>query len=213
MTESDLLSTLGDGGGNDNPWAREGDRTVVIHLTARSRTLCAAIAVISVLGCATTGRTPTLPSEPLAEAPAVEPPPQPIEPRSAADLLQAAREAFENANRAQEQGDHEAALRDYTLMLELLIEADVDPSAFYNLRTELARLLDVTTQGIEVARREEPEEWRPEELMPEISGLPIPIPPPPRVVRQIEKIQTVYPKNFQAGLDRGAHRGPVRRLL
>jgi len=176
----------------------------VTRRIARLRLLYAVAAVIFVAGCATTGRTPTKPSEPIAEMPAAEPEPQPVEPRSATDLLQAAREAFENANRAQEEGDHEAALRDYTLMLELLIEADVDPSAFYSLRSELARVLEVSSRGIEVARREKPAEWKPEELMPEISGLPMPIPPPPRVVRQIEKVQTLYPKNFQAGLDRAA---------
>jgi len=65
----------------------------------------------------------------------------PAEPRPVADLLRAANEAFRQANAAQESGDQEAALRYYTQMLEFLIQADLDPSVFYNLRGEFERIL------------------------------------------------------------------------
>ena len=49
-------------------------------------------------------------------------------PKSAAAVVKEADEAFRQANASHEDGDMESALRYYTLMLELLIEADLDRS-------------------------------------------------------------------------------------
>ncbi len=155
----------------------------------------------------------TAPALPAAGAARLEP--APVEPRTTADLLRDANEAFQDANKAQEQGDHEAALRHYTLMLELLIEADPDPAVFYSLRTEFNRILESASDQMQVARRPTPPE-RVSVTFPvvQFGDLPVPMPPPERVIKQVEKIQKVYSANFLRGLNRsGKYRAQVEAKL
>jgi len=126
----------------------------------------------------------------------------PVSPRSVTDLLRDAQNAFEAANSAQEKGDREAALNHYTEMLELLCEANLDPSVFYNLRSEFKRILDDSTQQAKLYEEGHAPEWR-EGIR--ISDLVIQFPLSNRVLEEIDEIQNAYPKNFQAGLDR-SHR-------
>ncbi|HPG66367.1 MAG TPA: LysM peptidoglycan-binding domain-containing protein [Candidatus Hydrogenedentes bacterium] len=128
---------------------------------------------------------------------------EPVEPPDAVDLLEAANEAFEAANAAQESGDAEAALRNYTMMLELLIQADLDPEIFYNLRGDLARLLTATSREAEriVRSRPVPIGGRPFEPG-EMGELKIEFPLSERVLAEIEEIRNSYPKNFGYGLNR-----------
>lgn len=188
------------------------------NILTKNRIGWALIALVVIVGgCATnTRQSPdvleTHQFDPLPQAEVGRQELEPVEPRSATDLLRAANEAFEQANKAQEAGDHETALRHYTLMLELLIEADPDPSVFYSLRTKLSEILEAASEGATLARREPRHEWRPGEFTsPVVGELPIPFPPNERIIREIEKIQSLYPKNFQAGLDRGAKYIPVLR--
>ena len=137
---------------------------------------------------------------------------EPVAPPSMTDLLETAEEAFNAANEAQEKGDHETALRQYALMLELLIEADLDPAIFYNLRNEFQTILSSTSQQAKLYER----------MRPAIEGqlaygagakvdLPIEFPLHKRVLIEIEEIQKVYPKNFQNGLNRSGKYAPYIR--
>lgn len=124
----------------------------------------------------------------------------PVSKDTATDLLKAADAAFRRANEAQEEGDQQAALRHYNTMLQLLIEADLDPSVFYSLRTEFERILDSTTETANLFERSGVGELGPDarvggELFAKgfINE---------RVIAEIEEIQKLYPKNFQWGLDR-----------
>ncbi|GMV92738.1 MAG: hypothetical protein AMXMBFR82_25160 [Candidatus Hydrogenedentota bacterium] len=124
----------------------------------------------------------------------------PVSKDTATDLLKAADAAFRRANEAQEAGDQQGALRHYNTMLQLLIEADLDPSVFYSLRTEFERILDSTTETANLFERSGVGELGPDarvggELFAKgfINE---------RVIAEIEEIQKLYPKNFQWGLDR-----------
>jgi len=66
----------------------------------------------------------------------------PAKPRSATELVQEARDAFNLANEAYEKGDRGAALREYVRMLDRLREANLDPIIYHNLRGEFERILD-----------------------------------------------------------------------
>lgn len=128
-----------------------------------------------------------------------------VEPRPVTDLLRDARAAFEEGNAAQEAGDQEAAFRHYRLMLELLVEAELDPSVFYSLRDEFASILSGSTEQVDLLARRGPltpvgaEGFKP---VGEYSEIQVPFPLPERVLQEIERIQNGYPENFQRGLDR-----------
>ena len=133
-----------------------------------------------------------------------------VSPRTATDLLRSAQGEFEAANKAQEDGDKEAALKHYTSMLEMLMAANLDPGIFYNVRKEFARILDSTEQhaGLVDRRRE----WLTAGGGDRVSGdLSIEFPLPERVLAEIDEIQRLYPKNFQGGLDRSCRYLPYLR--
>ena len=129
---------------------------------------------------------------------------EPVEPRSVTDLLRDADKAFRAANEAQERGDHEAALRNYTLMLELVVEADLDPAIFYSLREHFDDILETTTQQAMHYERRTPRILGDGDIRAGLgyNEIEIPFPLPERVLVEIEEIQQLYPKNFQKGLDR-----------
>lgn len=138
---------------------------------------------------------------------------EPVHPRSVTELLRDAEKAFNEANVAQEKGDHEAALRQYTLMLELLIEADLDPGIFYSLRGELGKVLDTSAQHASIFEQRRTNRFVTEDFGP-LAGyneLQIPFPLPERVLIEIDEIQNGYPKNFQAGLERSQKYVPYIR--
>lgn len=170
-------------------------RTKLSRLTVA---LAAGLAIFA--GCTTTTRDQTHQFEPVPVAKVGAQDLKPVTTKSATDLLKAADAAFQRANEAQEQGDQQAALRHYNTMLQLLIEADLDPSVFYSLRTEFERILDSTTETASLFERSGVGEMGSEtrvgsELF--ASGLIN-----ERVIAEIEEIQKKYAKNFQWGLDR-----------
>lgn len=147
----------------------------------------------TLLGCATTSRDLHGPLEVASIAKVQsQQPRQSRTPRSVTELLKEAQSEFEKANTAQEQGDRDAALKHYSRMLELMADADLDPGVFYNLRSEFQRILENNGK--------QPAQGAPSELLAAELGLEVP--PPDRVLVELEEIQSVYPKNFQAGLDR-----------
>jgi peptidoglycan lytic transglycosylase D len=133
---------------------------------------------------------------------------QPGDTRSTTELLRAAEEAFREGNKAQEAGDQDTALKYYTAMLELLIEADLDPAVYYGLRSDFKRILET---GTEHARLFE-EGVSSDGGFGLLAGdLPIPFPVPEPVLREIERIQNDYPRGFAEGLNRSYAYAPYLR--
>ena len=129
----------------------------------------------------------------------------PVQPRTVTELLRAANSAFADANSAQERGEGEAALRYYTLMLELLLEADLDPSIFYDLRGEFTSILDSSTRLARSFERRSPTPLTADALeLAARSGLEYPYPLPERVLVELEQIQELYPENYEAGMSRSS---------
>lgn len=128
---------------------------------------------------------------------------QPIQPRPTSELLADAMEAFHAANKAQEDGDEVEAYQQYTLMMELLLESDLDPTVFYALRDEFSDILDTSTRVAKRFERTRPQAWTQDVVeMALRSELEYPNPLNERVLEEIEAIQKVYPRSFQAGLNR-----------
>jgi membrane-bound lytic murein transglycosylase D len=130
-------------------------------------------------------------------------------PRSATDLLKEAEQEFQTANASQERGDYEASLRHYNKMLELLMEADLDPGIFYNLRSEFEKILK-GGPGSETKEAKLFDEKKPDWTQEALQGLDIktelkmPDTLADRVQAEIQEIQELYPRNFQYGLNRSA---------
>lgn len=180
-------------------------KTFLPYLTVSHATLAkCAVALVLLLagGCNTTSHhahgihqfdpvpVASLRSEELTEAP-----------RAVTELLREAQQAFEAANAAQEQGDSDAALQHYTIMLDKLKEANLDPGVFYNLRSEFGRILNNTeklARSRDKHRKHAPCDYGAIEETSD--GYPL----SERVLAEIREIQHVYPRNFQAGLDRSA---------
>lgn len=136
----------------------------------------------------------------------------PVQTENLRDLLDRARLAMEAANIAHEDGDETKALEQYTLMLELLSEANLDPAVFYNLRTEFQSILETSTVQARVFERDPALTWRQQATaLPSVRGLQYPTPLPERVLREVEAILTVYPSNFERGLERAGQYQPYIR--
>jgi len=125
--------------------------------------------------------------------------------RNMTELLREAQKEFEAANTAQEKQNRDEALQHYTKMLDLLGQANLDPSVFYNLRNEFERILNNTPQQQQASLldRKKLRELHPPELSERVVGdLQIEFPLSERVLTEIDEIQNMYPKPFQRGLDR-----------
>ena len=158
-------------------------------------------AVFFLAGCITTEHEAARQFEPVPVAKVRTQELTPVSPRSVTEVLRQAQEAFELANQAQEQNDTPAALGHYTHMLELMTEADLDPSVFYNLRNEFQRILDNSEQQAYLfERRKAWQQGGPNQMV--VGDLPIEFPLPEPVLKEIEEIQHNYGAHFQAGLDR-----------
>ena len=103
-------------------------------LLIRSTLVCSAALLFC--GCATTRSSEVIQFDPIPVAETGTFDLDPIEPRSVSELLNAAQHALASANEAQENGDTQRALGQYTLMLELLLESEIDPSIYSALRGE-----------------------------------------------------------------------------
>ncbi len=179
-----------------------------------SRLSCAAgaLGILLAAGCATTPQKPVahqFEPIPLTKVQTQEVPKK-VDERSATELLRAADEAFQLGNKAQEEGDHQGALRQYTRMLELLIDADLDSEVFYNLRSEFERILSSSSETSELFQKGLPQGWD-DNLTedPAAGDLFAGIPINEYVIAEIEEIQKLYPKNFQNGLNRSFKYRPI----
>ena len=126
-------------------------------------------------------------------------------PANASKMLTQAMAAFELANQAHEEGNTEVAYQQYTQMMELLIESDLDPSVFYALRDEFGQILDESTRLASVSDTTTPSVIvEVASVLATRSELEYPNPLNDRVLAEIYHIQKTYPKNFQDGLNRSA---------
>jgi membrane-bound lytic murein transglycosylase D len=111
--------------------------------------------------------------------------------RPTSESLAEAEAEFLAAAEARERGDEAAAYQHYTEMMERLLDANIDPATFYRMREQFA-----DTPGAPSAQPEAP-------AGPALDRqLEASAPVNARVQAEIEAIQRVYPKSFQAGLDR-----------
>ena len=127
-------------------------------------------------------------------------------PEDPTKLLDEALVAFELANKAQEEGDTDVAFQQYTQMMELLLESDLDPSVFYSLRNEFNQILGESTRLAKLnnTTTTPPPVVDEAEVLAIRSELDYPNPLNDRVLAEIYHIQKSYPKGFQAGLNRSA---------
>lgn len=175
----------------------------------RSGALCLCLAILA--GCATDGNHHEVNTfDPIPSIDLGDHGVEPVKPKSAVELLRAAEGEFQLGNQAQEDGDQEAALRHYTAMLEHLVEADLDPTIFYNLRGEFSRILDSTSRQAHLFETGTGIEWADKNFSGVLVAKDIEIPTVlhERVLKEIEEIQEVYPRNFQNGLNRYAKYAP-----
>lgn len=178
---------------------------------ARGRSYRGMLAALLIVGagCATSNpRVAQFEPVPVAQIGAEEL--EPVQLRPMSELLEAAQSELRLANKAQADGDREAAMRHYTAMLELLIEADLDPSMFYNLRPEFDRILTASRKQAEAFARHHPPGIPSGQVdtLNLVGGLEIPYPVPERVLLEVEEIQKLYPEGFQRGLDRSGKYRP-----
>ena len=175
----------------------------------RSGAICSCLAILA--GCATDGSHHEVNTfDPIPSIDLGEHGVDPVKPKSAVELLRAAEGEFQLGNQAQEDGDQEAALRHYTAMLEHLVEADLDPTIFYNLRGEFSRILDSTSRQAHLFEKGTGIEWADKNFSGVLVAKDIEIPTVlhERVLKEIEEIQESYPRNFQNGLNRYAKYAP-----
>lgn len=190
-----------------------------MHFSQNTIYRSAIFSLVILSGCATTSKNDTLAEEdkfyqfepiPIAEIGTQDLNTNP--PANAAHLLEQAQAAFESANEALAAGDTVKANAQYSAMMEYLLESNLDPSTFYDLRKEFNKILAETTK---IARRQESNPKRqPKTEIGKLatrSELEYPDPLNDRVLIEIRQIQQAYPKNFQAGLNRSAKYLPYIR--
>ena len=176
----------------------------------RSIVVCSAALLL--YGCASTRSSEVIQFDPMPVAEIGTLELEPIEPRSIAELLSAAQHAFESANEAQEGGDTQRALGQYTLMLELLLESEIDPSIYYALRGEYGKILNTTSLHARAFERDPSLTWSEElAVMAVRSDLDYPFPLPERVLSEVREIQERYPEAFERGLNRSTRYLPYIR--
>jgi membrane-bound lytic murein transglycosylase D len=176
--------------------AQRGSRFFVLALPA---------AVMPLLwGCQTTGSSDVHQFDPLPKVEVGATELKPVDARPVTDLLRDAEKAFAKANEAQERGDNATALEHYTLMLELLLEADMDPAIFYSLRDQFGDIIDHSNKFAKNYGSPSHRVSGTDRLSPTggFSEIQIPFPLPERVLVEIEEIQNLYPRGFQIGLNR-----------
>lgn len=114
--------------------------------------------------------------------------------RDVVELLREADAAFQRASDAEARGDKDGASLEFKKMLSLLKEADLDPTTFYASRKDFAD---------ELEREVHARQARSANGRHSASPIKIPVPLPPAVLAQIERIRNDYPSSYQAALDRG----------
>lgn len=173
-----------------------------LSVRTMKRFLAGGLALLAA-GCSTTPKEEVQQFDPIPVAEIRLQELDPVDPKKASELLEQANAEFLAANAAQERGDNLEAYQHYTQMMELLLESDLDPTVFYNLRNEFGSILGTSTKLAKTYERTQPPAWSQEVVdLAFRSELDFPNPLNDRVLAEIRAIQTVYPQSYQAGLDR-----------
>ena len=128
---------------------RWSDRAALIRVLLRGAAI--GLAALIAVGCATRREVHQFEPFPVATVGAEDL--EPVGPPSMTELLSAASDAFKLANAAEERGDHAVAMRQYRLMLELLLEAELDPTIFHNVRGEFETILATAVEQANLFER------------------------------------------------------------
>jgi membrane-bound lytic murein transglycosylase D len=124
----------------------------------------------------------------------------PTAPRSQEEILTDAELQFQSAKEAQDLGDDARTYEHFSAMMDRLVEAKLDPETFARVRDGYTTQLTagVTMLGI-YERNQTVDLDNGPVLDAQVDGT---VTVHERVQAEIEAIQRVYPKSFQAGLDR-----------
>jgi len=172
-------------------------------LSSRSRAVLIAAPLLLTYGCATSSKTAEVHQfSPLPSVQVGARELQPVNMRPVAELVREAEVAYRAANAAQERGDNAEATRQYTIMLDRMVDAGLDPHLFRAENEDFAKLVESDRY------QQRNFHGRGEDQVAAASGIRIPFPLPERVLIEIEEIQTRYPSNFQIGLDRSQRYAP-----
>jgi membrane-bound lytic murein transglycosylase D len=172
-----------------------------------AKALCfSTLLTLAFAGCSSTNRAATGDAmhqfSPVPRATVATEDLEPVENRSVTELLHKAEESYRQANEAQERGDKKAALQHYTAMMEMLLDADLDPGIYYDLRKEFGSIIDKSHKHARVTDRQR--RMASGKTFTGAGGIQVPQPLPQRVLDEIDRIENVYPKNFQYGLNQSA---------
>ncbi len=160
-------------------------------------------------GCATAPQKGITQFDPLPreEIGAVEL--DPIEQKIVSELLREAEAELRKANEAHEQGDHACAGAHYRKMLEIILDADLDPALYYASREQFDNILGSYIRHAHLYHH--PERRIGVAHSGVYSDLVIPYPLPQPVLNEIEELQNSYPSTFQRGFNRSARYMPWLR--
>jgi membrane-bound lytic murein transglycosylase D len=174
--------------------------------------------VLFAAGCATTG-----PSEGGADIHHFKPVPQaavratelPGDMRPGLELLREAENSYQLAEAARNAGDAAAAQRHYLRVVNLLREANLDPTRFASATVDFEKLL--AAEGGAGGRDRAPKVNFNQNLAASRTAqdrVKIPFPLPQEVYYEIDRIQNGYPGPFQSALDRsGKYQAELRRRI
>lgn len=129
---------------------------------------------------------------------------RPVSNRNIAELLREADASFQRASALEQEGKKDEAANEYRHMLLTLEQAGLDPGKFTSSRREFEEQLAKEAKAM---RRQHNGEVKSSEIK-------IPVPLPPAVLAQINRIQNDYANSFQSALDRSQKYMPnIRQRL
>lgn len=136
-------------------------------------------------------------------------PRQPVEaeeesqvPPNVTELLHEAEQELQKANEAHEKGEFDAAFEHYQRMLKLLLDADLDPSLFYESSEQFQQILQFYRKHAHLYHN--PDRQLGSSASGVYSDIEIPFPLPQPVKDEIAELQQSYPGTFQRGLNRSS---------
>lgn len=136
-------------------------------------------------------------------------PRQPVEaeaesevPPNAMELLREAEAELQKANEAHEKGEYDVAFEHYQRMLKLLLEADLDPSLYYESSEQFQEILQFYRKHAHLYHN--PDRRLGTSATGVYSNIKIPFPLPQPVKDEIAELQQSYPGTFQRGLNRSS---------
>lgn len=136
------------------------------------------------------------PRPPVEEDAASETPP------NVTELLHEAELELQKANEAHDKGEFDAAFEHYQRMLKLLLEADLDPSLFYESSEQFQQILQFYRKHAHLYHN--PDRRLGSSATGVYSDIEIPFPLPQPVKDEIAELQQSYPDTFQRGLNRSS---------